>query len=373
MNLSKIDLLSINRKVDLTIVIVVLMLCIYGVVMVFSATQSIASAGDDPYFFLKKQFIALTIGALGLVIFSLSNYNRWKNYLIPIYLLNLALLVLVLFIGTSHKGAQSWIWIGSFQIQPSEFSKVFLIVTLASFFASRKTQLSGLQDLVLSLAHIGLPLLLVMAQPDLGTALCYIATLLGMMLVAGFPARHFLIIFIAGTLVFFAALQFQFLKEYQVNRLTVFINPDNDPRGAGYNLLQSKIAVGSGQVTGKGLFSGTQAKLQFLPERHTDFIFSVVGEELGFLGTSFLLLLLFMLIMRSLRTAAYAKNLFGTLLVAGIVSLWIFQILVNVGMTIGLAPITGIPLPFMSYGNSSLITHLVAVGIILNVYARRFV
>jgi rod shape determining protein RodA len=176
-----------------------------------------------------------------------------------------------------------------------------------------------------------------------------------------------------GILIVFGAFHFHLLKEHQINRLTVFIDPESAPRDAAYNLIQSEIAIGSGQLSGKGLFSGTQAKLQFLPERHTDFIFSVVGEELGFLGTSLLLLLFFTLIMRSLRTAAYAKNLFGTLLVAGIVSLWVFQILENIGMTIGLMPITGIPLPFISYGNSSLITNMAAVGILLNVYARRFV
>lgn len=367
------DLLSINRKVDLTVVITVLLLCIYGVIMVFSATQSNPGNGGDPYFHLKKQVLAMLIGIVGLLILSFSNYNRWKSYLIPAYLFNLILLVAVLFLGSTVKGAQSWFQIGPFQLQPSELSKFMLIITLASFYATRKGQLGDYQDLVLSLAHVGLPLLLVLAQPDLGTAMCYIAILLGMMLVAGFPARHFVIILVAGLIIGFLVLQFGVLKDYQINRLTVFINPDNDPRGAGYNLQQSKIAIGSGQFSGKGLFSGTQTRLQFLPERHTDFIFSVIGEEAGFLGASLLLFLFFILIMRGLQVAVTSKNFFGTLLAAGVVSLWLFQLLVNVGMTIGLMPITGIPLPFISYGNSSLIVHLAAVGILLNVYARRFV
>ncbi|MDI6816754.1 MAG: rod shape-determining protein RodA [Actinomycetota bacterium] len=372
MRLRDIDILSINKKVDLTVVVTVVLLVAYSIVMVYSATQSNAATSDDPYFFIKKQLVALIIGIAALFLSALANYNRWRNSYILLYMLNILMLVLVLFLGAEHKGAQSWIEIGGFQLQPSEISKVLLIITLASFFATRKNQLVGVGDVLLALAHISLPLVLVLVQPDLGTALCYIAILVGMMLVAGFPARYFGYIAIAGSLLMLVAIKFNFLKEYQINRLTVFVNPSNDPQGAGYNLLQSKIAIGSGQFSGKGLLSGTQAKLQFLPERHTDFIFSVVGEELGFLGTAFLLILFFALIMRGLRTAAYSKNYFGTLLVTGVVSLWLFQIIVNIGMTIGLMPITGIPLPFMSYGNSSLISHLAAVGVLLNVYARRY-
>ncbi|HEY3375809.1 MAG TPA: rod shape-determining protein RodA [Candidatus Aquicultor sp.] len=368
-----INLIGINRKIDLTMLLSVILLCIYGAIAVFSATQSNASASGDQYFLLKKEILAMLIGFIALIVMTLGDYNRWKTYIVPLYILNIVLLMVVLAIGSSHKGAQSWFEIGSFQLQPSEFSKLILIVTLASFFANRRSQLDSIQDLGMSLLHVGIPLLLVLLQPDLGTALCYVAILLGMMLVAGFPARHFAILAIAGIIVVFCAVQFHVLQDYQLSRLTVFVNPDNDPRGAGYNLLQSKIAVGSGQFFGKGLFSGTQTRLQFLPERHTDFIFSVIGEEAGFIGAALLLILFLVLIVRGIRTAAYSKNMFGTLLAAGIVSLWLFQILVNIGMTIGLMPITGIPLPFVSYGNSSLMVHLMSVGILLNVYTRSYV
>ncbi|MCL6472776.1 MAG: rod shape-determining protein RodA [Firmicutes bacterium] len=367
------DLRSINRKIDLTMVAAVLLLCIYGVIAVFSATQSTSLNGGDPYFFLKKQIVAFAIGLVILLALLFSNYNKWKNYMAFLYVLNVLVLIAVFFVGQTHKGAQSWFQIGFFQLQPSEFSKLILIVTLASFLANRKSQLDSMRDLLLSLAHVGLPLLLVLAQPDLGTAMCYIAILLGMMLVAGFPGRHFAIIILAGIIIAIVGIQLHVLKDYQIDRLTVFVNPDNDPKGAGYNLLQSKIAIGSGQLFGKGIFSGTQTRLQFLPERHTDFIFSVIGEEAGFFGATLLLLLFLVLIMRGLQTAVFAKNLFGTLLATGIISLWLFQILVNIGMTIGLMPITGIPLPFISYGNSSLIVHLMGVGILLNIYARRYV
>jgi len=367
------DISSISRRSDPVIIGAVILLCVYGVVAVFSATQSVSVNGGDPYLFLKKQVAGFLIGIAGLLFAAFFNYNKWKRYLVPLYLVNITMLVAVLFFGHAVHGAESWFQIGSFQLQPSELSKLILIITLASFVSSRKTQLEGLQDLLLAIAHISAPLILVMLQPDLGTAMCYVAILLGMMLIAGYPARHFAIIVLSGIIIVFVAIQFNVLKEYQINRLTVFVNPDNDPRGAGYNLLQSKIAIGSGQISGKGLFSGTQTRLQFLPERHTDFIFSVIGEEFGFIGTLFLLMLFFALVMRALRTGAFAKNLFGTLLASGIASLWLFQIMVNVGMTVGLMPITGIPLPFISYGNSSLIVHLVSVGILLNIYSRRYV
>ncbi|MBI4733955.1 MAG: rod shape-determining protein RodA [Rubrobacteridae bacterium] len=358
---------------DFTMLTVVILLCIYSVLAVYSATSTSAANNGNPYFFIKKELVAMLIGIVCMALTAFIDYNRWKRYMIPLYIINIVILIVVLFIGSAHKGAQSWIEIGTFQLQPSEFSKLILIVTMASFFATRKGQLDSMRDLVMALLHLSIPIVLVLAQPDLGTAMCYVAILLGMMLVAGFPARHFAIILVAGLIVGFSVIQFRVLEDYQLNRLTVFINPDNDPQGAGYNLLQSKIAIVSGQLTGKGLFSGTQTRLQFLPERHTDFIFSVIGEEAGFLGTSLLLFLFFMLIMRGIRAASFSKNMFGSLIAAGIISLWLFQIVINVGMTIGLMPITGIPLPFISYGNSSLMVHLIAVGMLLNIYARSYV
>ncbi len=366
------DLASINRKIDLTMVITVLLLCTYGVIAVFSATQS-GMHGGNSYLLLKKQIIGFLIGIAALLFMSLFNYNKWKNYATTIYILNIILLAAVLIIGKIHHGAQSWFQSGAFQFEPAELAKLLLVISLASFLTNHKGQLDNIRELVSSLMQVGIPLLLVLLQPDLGTALCFLAILLGMMLVAGFPARHFAIIILAGIIIAFVAIQFHVLKSYQLDRLTVFVNPDNNVRGAGYNLLQSKIAVGSGQLFGKGLFSGTQTRLQFLPERHTDFIFAVIGEETGFFGTVLLLILFFVLVMRGLKTAISSKNLFGALLAAGIVSLWLFQIFVNAGMTIGIMPITGIPLPFISYGNSALIANLMSVGMLLNIYARRYV
>jgi rod shape determining protein RodA len=367
------DISIIKRKVDFTMIAIVALLCIYGVIAVYSATCTMSLSKGGPYFFLRKEVIAMFIGIVGMICAAVFDYNRWNRYVVPLYLLNIVILTAVIFIGSAHKGAQSWVEIGTFQLQPSEFSKLILIITLASFLSRRKGYLDSIQDLVMSLLHLSVPLILVLLQPDLGTALCYVAILIGMMLVAGFPARHFAILFVAGIIGVFAIMQFHVLADYQIDRLTVFINPDNDPRGAAYNLRQSKIAIGSGQLTGKGLFSGTQTRLQFLPEKHTDFIFSVIGEETGFVGTSLLLFLFMLLIIRTMRTASFSRNMFGSLIAAGIVSLWLFQVLVNVGMTIGLMPITGIPLPFISYGNSSLMVHLIAVGMLLNVYARSYV
>jgi rod shape determining protein RodA len=367
------DVSILKRKIDFTMIVIVAMLCVYGVIAVYSATRTNTANNGDPYFYLRKEIIAIFIGIIGLVAVSVFDYNKWKRFVLPLYLLNIAILLYVLINGSIHKGAQSWIELGTFQIQPSEFSKLILIVTLASFFAGRTGYLDSIWDLAMTLLHLSIPIVLVLLQPDLGTALCYVAILLGMMMVAGFPARHFAIILVAGIILGLAVMQFGVLKSYQIERLTVFVDPENASPDAVYNLRQSKIAIGSGQLTGKGLLSGTQTRLKFLPERHTDFIFSVIGEEMGFVGASLLLLLFMLLIARSIRTASFSKNIFGSLIVAGVASLWLFQILVNVGMTIGLMPITGIPLPFISYGNSSLMVHLIAVGMLLNVYARSYV
>jgi rod shape determining protein RodA len=368
------DLSLLKRKIDFTMIAMVVLLCAYGVIAVYSATRTGTVGGADSSLLLRKELITLFAGIIALVLVSVFDYNKWSRYSIPLYLLNIGILLVVLFKGSTHKGAQSWIDLfGTFQIQPSEFSKIILIITMASFLAGSKGYLDSIRDLLMALLHLSVPMLLVLAQPDLGTALCYLSILVGMMLVAGFPGRHFAILLVAGIIIGLAVMQFNVLEEYQVNRLMVFVNPDIDPHGAGYNLQQSKIAIGSGQLTGKGLLSGTQTRLQFLPERHTDFIFSVIGEETGFVGAVFLLLLFMFLIIRTLRTASFSKNMFGSLIAAGIASLWLFQILVNVGMTIGLMPITGIPLPFISYGNSSLMVHLIAVGALLNIYARSYV
>ncbi|HAW60525.1 MAG TPA: rod shape-determining protein RodA [Actinobacteria bacterium] len=362
------DLFKLVRRVDLALILTVLALVGYGTLMVYSATR----ADPGGLSFLRKQILWIVLGFAAMASAAFFNYNRLRHYTIFIYLFNLVLLIAVFFVGYSALGARRWIPIGSFNFQPSEFAKLFLIIVLASFLATRRGEITRPVDLLLTVALVSVPLFLIFLQPDLGTALVIVAILLGMLLVGGIKTRHLLVVIASGFLICLLVFQFNLLKEYQMKRLMVFVNPDVDPLGAGYNLLQSKIAIGSGQLFGKGLFSGTQTRLQFIPSRHTDFIFAVVGEELGFVGGVVLLILYFIAISRGIRIATTAKDMFGAFIAAGVVSMWLFQIFINLGMTIGIMPITGIPLPFFSYGGSSMMTHLTAAGLLLSVYARRF-
>jgi rod shape determining protein RodA len=366
------DLSKLTRKVDLVLILGVVALCVYGALMIYSATKGSVGRGGDQFIFLKRQIVWIVLGIIIAAFVSFSDYNLLRHYLVPIYLLNLALLVLVFFVGKEAFGAQRWIPFGSFHLQPSEFAKIFVIVTLAIFLSTRKGEISSLADVGLSFLFIALPWLLIFKQPDLGTALVLFAILMGMLLAAGIKIRYFMAIVLSCVLIGFLMINFGVLKDYQMKRLMVFMDPDIDPLGAGYNIQQSKIAVGSGRLAGKGLFSGTQTNLQFLPARHTDFIFAVVGEELGFLGSALLLGLYFVIISRGIRIASTSKNMLGSLIAIGVVSMWLFQIMVNIGMTIGIMPITGIPLPFISSGGSSLWANMAGVGLLLGIYARRF-
>ncbi len=367
--MKKRDFFEWVRFIDFSLIAITALLVAYGNLTVYSAT---CSSQTDPFFYLRKQVIFTLLGILVAAGIVLLNYNWFRHYMIPFYIGNAVLLLLVLFVGFTTYGATRWISIGFFNLQPSELAKIVLILTLAALLADRKGNIDKLSKLFIIFAYVGLPLFLIIAQPDLGTALVLVAIMLGMLLVSGLKWQHALLIFGVVILAIFLIFQFNLLREYQMNRLVVFINPNVDPTGAGYNLLQSKIAIGSGGLFGTGLFSGTQTGLKFLPVRHADFVFSVVGEELGFLGSSFLLGLYFLLITRSLAIGASAGNLYGTLVAVGVSSMWLFQVLVNIGMTMGIMPITGIPLPFFSYGGSSMLINFAGVGLLLNIYARRF-
>ncbi|MBC8016391.1 MAG: rod shape-determining protein RodA, partial [Sporomusaceae bacterium] len=233
----------------------------------------------------------------------------------------------------------------------------------------KQGRLHSFKDIIPIFLYVGIPFLLVLKQPDLGTALVFMAILFGMIYIAGIRMKHLMIIFAAG--IAFMPIFWHFLKDYQKMRLTVFMDPNVDPLGSGYHIIQSKIAIGSGMLFGKGLFAGTQSQLNFLPENHTDFIFAVIGEELGFIGALFILVLYFILLYRGVKVAGSARDNFGTLLATGITSMMAFHILVNVGMNAGIMPVTGIPLPFMSYGVSALTTNMVSIGVLLNIYMRR--
>ena len=297
------------------------------------------------------------------------DYKVLQGYGNKLYVFNLILLVAVMLVGQSALGAQRWIMIGPISIQPSEFSKLIMIISLATMLDDKVGKLNTLRDLLPVAIYVGIPFLLVLKQPDLGTSLVFMAIFFGMVFAAGINLRLLGGIFAAGVAA--CPILWHFLKDYQKMRLTVFMNPNVDPLGSGYHIIQSKIAIGSGMLFGKGLFHGTQSQLNFLPENHTDFIFAVVGEELGFIGVTFLLLLYLLVLWRGIVTARDAGDTFGRLLAVGITSMLAFHVLVNVGMTMGIMPVTGIPLPLMSYGVSSLTTNIMSIAILLNIQRRR--
>lgn len=363
------------KNLDYTLLAIVVLLILVGLMMVYSATHAkVGLTHGDPFAFVKKQSVALLIGILvmsGLLFFDYRISDRMAQLL---YGLNILLLILVLTpLGSTRNGAQSWL----FGIQPSEFAKVIMIVTFGKFLAERES-LTSFYSFITPFCFVGAPLLLILMQPDLGTALVFIFIMLMMMYTAGAPGWKLLSLVsigVAAVALLFISHHFFHtplpIKEYQVARLTSFLDPERDPQGSGWNVRQAVIAVGSGQFFGKGLFRGTQGRLGYLPENHTDFIFAVLCEELGFIGGFGVLFLFFTLIWRGIRIGYQARDKTGTIIAVGIVSMFLFHVLENIGMNMGIMPITGIPLPFISSGGSSMIANLAAIGILVNIWARR--
>lgn len=372
---------KILKNLDFILIIAIFLLLVLSAFVVTSASQSVIAS--RPYYYAQRHIINIIIGlmamfgVLGLNYVHLAPRHKW------IYGLMVALLLLVLIpgIGQDAKGATRAIDLGFMNLQPAELAKLLFIIAFAQFLSDRQNQLHSLRDFLPAFAYVAVPMLLIMAQPDLGTALVFIGIFFGMMFVGGANPKLLtaiggigLLSVIVGIWVHFNVIEWLPLKNYQIQRLVVFLDPYNDGRGGlgyGFNIIQSLVAIGSGGLWGKGWGSGSQVQGNFLPEHHTDFIFSVVGEELGFVGASIILLLYLFVIYRSLLIAFQAKDMFGTLIVIGITSMFLFHILVNVGMTIGVMPITGIPLPLLSYGGSSMLSNLLALGLILNIGMRR--
>jgi rod shape determining protein RodA len=362
-------------NLDYSFVLTIMVILGFGLAVLSSANLTISG---DPTGFVKKQALWIFIGTVALIVVLAFDYNHIAKYNNYLYALNLVLLTAVLLIGSTNKGATSWISLGLFDFQPSEVAKVIIIITFAKFLVDRQGKLNTFWQLIPCFIFVGIPVLFILVQPDLGTSLVFIAIMFGMLFVAGANPRILLALIIGGllgvSLLLYAHLNFGVwlpLKDYQVMRLVVFTNPYIDELGSGYHMIQSLIAIGSGGFWGQGLYEGSQIQLRFLPEHHTDFIFSVVGEELGFVGGGFLLAAFYYLMYRGVKIAFSAKDLFGTLIVIGIITMFTFQVLVNVGMTIAITPITGLPLPFVSYGGSAMLTNMIALGLILNVNIRR--
>lgn len=363
------------RHLDPSLLMITLMLAAYGAIMVQSTTvDNQATAGLDPNLFLKRQVAFLVAGMIALLAISFFDYRYLAGFSPVIYGITVASLILVLTpLGTLHSGATRWIDLGVIEAQPSELAKVAIIIVLAAFLTAKKGDLTSL-DVAAAVGIVAIPSILIYRQPDLGTMMVFVALLGAALLSGGAKIRHFITLGLIGLVTVIFVLQAGLLKDYQLERLTSFLDPNPDVQSVGYNLTQSKIAIGSGGMEGKGLGGkNTQTSLDFVPEQHTDFIFTAVGEQLGFLGSATLLGMFAFLLWRGLRIAALSRDLFGTLLASGVVALWAFQIFVNVGMTMGIMPITGIPLPFISYGGSSLITNFVAVGLLLNIHMRRYI
>ncbi|HQA61143.1 MAG: rod shape-determining protein RodA [Tepidanaerobacteraceae bacterium] len=359
-----------NRKllknIEYPVLIAIVLLTILSVVIISSATH--ATSPEGSFRTARMQVMWFLAGLVAMFFVISIDYHSFAHWSNVIYVINILVLLLVLFSGEEGGGAQRWIGIGSFRLQPSEFAKLALVITLSRHLEKKKS-LNTLQDLLTVFLHMAVPMMLIARQPDLGTALVLVAMTFGMMFIAGISYKMLAGIISAGILSL--PLFWQILKPYQRDRILVFFNPYLDPLGKGYHVIQSKIAIGSGKLFGKGLYQGTQSQLDFLPVKHTDFIFAVLGEELGFVGGVILISLYFMLLYYSIRVAFKARDLLGTYMVVGVISMWAFQILVNIGMNVGIMPVTGIPLPFMSYGGSSFIMNMMAAGLVLNVGMRR--
>lgn len=436
---------GIRKNFDYLLFAAILLTILLGIITLYSATYGIE--GEKSGLLWKRQLIWLGIGLVSMLFAILFDYQTLGIYARSIYGASILLLILVLFFGTTIRHARSWFVLGPISFQPSELAKFTTLLMLAAYLQDKQERLKELASLIPALLIVGLPMLLIMKQPDTGTALVFLPVLLVMLYVAGARKIHLVSFLSIGLLslllpltrswmefkpdpphplfasilkllggvnqilVFLAILLFiaitlhyilrvvgitlslrhllggyvvlalgllsslmvdGFLKGYQRMRLLVFLSPDIDPLGAGYNIIQSKIAIGSGGIVGRGLLAGTQNQLGFLPEHQTDFIFSVIGEEWGFIGVLVLLLLFLIIISQGLYIADTSRDMFGSLLASGITAAISFQILLNIGMTVGIIPVVGVPLPLVSYGGSSLIMTMTALGVLLNIRLRRF-
>ena len=356
-----------NKDFDKLLLMMVFLIFAVGIATIYSATKSRNLPVAESFLFRQLSWMGIGVVLLAMTI-SIS-YQRFIDIAYIAYGINVILLALVLILGHVRLGAQRWFSIAGFAFQPSEFIKLSLILALSNYVTAKKDSMAELKNLVVPLVLLGIPFLLVLLQPDLGTALLLVPIFFAIMVVSGARLKYLGIMILSGL----AALPvfWHFLRDYQRQRLLVFIDPNIDPLGAGYTIIQSKIAVGSGGLFGKGWLSGTQNQLNFLPERHTDFIFSVIGEEWGFLGAIALVLMYFFIVKRAFNIASLTSDLYGKTIVSGIGVMIGLQVVINIAMTIGLMPVVGIPLPLVSYGGSSLIATIIAIGLLINVGMRR--
>ncbi|MFH1395358.1 MAG: rod shape-determining protein RodA [Candidatus Omnitrophota bacterium] len=355
-------------RVDKVLLFAAVLIAFLGVFFVHSATWDWQNDGHGLDSLVIKQAVWVLIGLVFLIILARMDYLKILNYVYIIYIFNLAALVFLLVFGGERYGARRWITLGPVSLQPSEFIKITIILVLAVFLGERREKIGTLKTYVNSIILIMPAVVLIFLQPDLGTAFVLFPILFSVLFICGAKVKYIFWNIAAGlvSLPFFWA----FLKDYQKNRLMVFMNPNLDPLGAGYTIIQSKIAVGSGGMFGKGWLCGSQSYLKFLPERHTDFIFSVIGEEWGFVGALALVGVYAVIIMRGIRIASNSTDIQGKAIAVGVVMLISFQVFVNIAMTIGFMPVVGLPLPAITYGGSNTIVTLMGVGLLLSISRR---
>ena len=362
---------------DFILVLATLLVSAVGVVMVYSATRgSLLAQGEDPKTFLKKQGLFVVLGVITMVLLALFDYRRLEPLATVLYWLIVLALVGVFVVGSSAQGAARWFSVGPLQLQPSEFAVLALILAVASYCARRDEEGLAWRDVFRLLIMSGIPIVLVLLQPDLGTAMIMVIVLLVMLAVAGLPIRILIMLLVGTVLVALVAVEGGLLHHYQIARLTTFLNPNNKStnpyvQSAIYNLQEAKNAIGSGGLFGSGIGHGAQTNLGYVPEQQTDFIFTAVGEQLGFVGAVGVLSLLGIIAWRVLHAAVVARDDFGRLICAGLFAFIAFSVFQNAGMTMGIMPITGIPLPFVSYGGTAVLVFFAAVGLALSVGARR--
>jgi rod shape determining protein RodA len=317
----------------------------------------------------NKQLVSSAIGIALLFFLSFYDYRVLNLYATKLYFVGIILLLFVVVWGTTVRGTTGWIGFGAFHIQPVEIVKLIMVIFLAVFFGKKGTQLSIMVRIMASIVLVLVPVFLILKQPDFGSAMIVLGSWSMLLLLSGIDKKNLFLLVLGATVVFSSS--WFFFKDYQKARIVSFIDPGRDPRGSGYNVIQSMVAVGSGNVFGKGIGRGSQSQLNFLPEKHTDFIFAVIAEELGFLGASIVFVLFGVIFYRMKEIAKASRDNFGYLMTMGIVFVLFLQVLVNIGMNIGMAPVAGVPLPFVSYGGSSLVLVLASIGLVQSVYLRR--
>lgn len=368
---------SAMRGFDPILTGAVALLLLLGTLLVYAATKSwYAGMGLDPQYYLKRHIINIVIGALLAFSTTIIDYRLLRAYTPILWGFGVLGLIAVLVpgVGSTVNGARAWISLpGGFQIQPAELAKISIIVGISMVLSERvhDREEPTHKDVARALAIAALPILLILLQPDMGTVIIISASVVTIVAVSGAPSRWVVGLLLVALLGGFVAVKAGVLSDYQVKRLQSFVNPSADPQLSGYQLRQSRITVGSGGLVGKGLFKGPQTNGRFVPEQQTDFIFTVAGEELGFLGSSLILFLFMIILWRSFRIARKSQDLFGRLVCTGVIAWFAFQAFENIGMTMGLMPMTGVPLPFVSYGGSSMFANLIGIGLLQNVHARQ--